>query len=89
MRVYVVHIASPALLYRSFERVMDAVEVASCALDLRERRLRFLAPTKVGDALVEALYLEGGMTWCTRHDVVAVLRLPTSGVVEELAPAAV
>ena len=70
MRFYLVHFSSRGFLERAFGRLMDADSVASCSVELKRGRLRFLAPPRSAFHLVERFYLEGGMTWCTAHDVV-------------------
>jgi hypothetical protein len=32
-------------------------------------RLRFLAPEASAGALLEQFYLEGGLVWCSQHDL--------------------
>jgi len=68
VRVYVLHLNGPGPLSRAFDRVIEDPDVASCAVEPDASRLRFLAAPKVGDALVEAIYLEGGLAWCSRHE---------------------
>ena len=70
MRLYLVRFSSRGFLERAFGRLMDADSVASCSVELKRGRLRFLAPPRGACHLVERFYLEGGMTWCTAHDVV-------------------
>jgi hypothetical protein len=65
--VYVLRFADVGPLTRAFDRIADVPEVASCALELQGRRVRLLAPPQVGEPLVERLYLEGGLAWCSRH----------------------
>lgn len=67
MWVYVLRVEERALLARAFDHLMDHPEVASCAIEPEVSRLRFIAETRTGDALVERIYLEGGLSWCTRH----------------------
>ncbi len=69
MRVYVLHFASPGQMTRAFDRIIASDRVASCMVEANEVRLRFLAPQPVADALVQRVYLEGGLTWCSRHDL--------------------
>jgi hypothetical protein len=69
MRVYVLHFASPGLMTLAFDRIIASDRVASCMVEPNEVRLRFLAPARVADALVQRVYLEGGLTWCSRHDL--------------------
>jgi hypothetical protein len=70
MRVYVLHLRGVAALTRAFDRVMDSRHVASCLIEPESRRIRFLAPRRPADALVEIIYAEGGLTWCSQHDLV-------------------
>ena len=81
MRLYLVHFSARRFLEGAFGRVMDAESVASCSVEPDRKRLRFLAPPGCASGLVERFYLEGGMTWCTAHDVVldklAAIGLPT------------
>jgi hypothetical protein len=67
LRVYELRFAEPATLERAFDRVNGHPQVASCSFELAPRRIRLLAPLAVGEALVERLYLEGGLSWCSRH----------------------
>ena len=69
MRVYVLHFRSSAAFARAFDSVMDARDVASCLVEPEHTRIRFLAPRKVADALVEFIYSEGGLVWCSQHDL--------------------
>ncbi|NIW37919.1 MAG: hypothetical protein GWN32_15955, partial [Gemmatimonadetes bacterium] len=39
----------------------------SCTAESDHRRLRFVAPDRPADELIERIYLDGGLTWCTRH----------------------
>jgi hypothetical protein len=67
LRVYVLRFADVGPLTRAFDRIADAPEVASCSLELAQRQVRLLAPPAVAEPLVERLYLEGGLAWCSRH----------------------
>jgi hypothetical protein len=67
LRVYVLRFAAVGPLTRAFDRIADAPEVASCSFELAQRQVRMLAPPAVGEALIERLYLEGGLAWCSRH----------------------
>lgn len=69
MRVYVLRLADRSRLDRAFARVLDARGVASCSVEPELRRLRFLAPRRSAERLVEAIYLEGGLEWCSRYEV--------------------
>ncbi len=69
MRVYVLELRGVPALTRAFDRLMESSHVASCLIEPESGRIRFLAPAKAADALVEEIYLEGGLGWCSRHDV--------------------
>jgi hypothetical protein len=69
MRVYVLELRGAPALTRAFDRLMESRHVASCLIEPESGRIRFLAPAKAADALVEQIYLEGGLTWCSRHDL--------------------
>jgi len=67
LRVYVLRFLEPTALTRAFDHVSDHPDVASCSFELPERQIRLLARPAVGEPLVERLYLEGGLAWCSRH----------------------
>jgi hypothetical protein len=69
MRVYVLELRGASALTSAFDRVMESSHVASCAIEPESGRIRFLAPARAADALVEQIYLEGGLSWCSRHDL--------------------
>ena len=54
-------------LEEAFQRVSDSPRVASCSIEVGECQVRFLAPERDGAALVERIYAEGGLVWCSRH----------------------
>jgi len=78
MRVYVLELRGAPALTRAFDRVMESHHVASCVIEPETGRIRFLAPAKAADALVEQIYLEGGLGWCSRHDVNPSSDAPTA-----------
>jgi hypothetical protein len=67
LRVYVLRFAETSAMSRAFDRVCDNPEVASCSFELGERQIRLLGRPKVIEPVIERLYLEGGLSWCTRH----------------------
>ena len=79
MVVYLLCIDSPTLLNRAFDRVLASSRVASCMIEPELGRLRFLAPSACAERLVERIYAEGGLRWCSRHAV-------TSGAEELTGP---
>ncbi len=69
MRVYVLHLKGPAAVSRAFELLMASSRVDSCLVEHEHSRVRFLAPSKLAEGIVERIYLEGGLVWCSRHGV--------------------
>ena len=67
LRVYELRFAERVALCRAFDRVSSDPEVASCSFEVVPRRIRLLARRAVAEPLVERLYLEGGLAWCSRH----------------------
>ena len=58
-------------LHRAYARLSERSRIASTILDPASLRLRFLAEREDGDSLVEHIYLDGGLIWCSRHTEVA------------------
>jgi hypothetical protein len=50
------------------DRLLDSEHVASCAVEPDLRQVRFAAPRLRADMIVEQIYAEGGLLWCSRHD---------------------
>ena len=69
MRVYVLHFENMGRLTRAFDRVLEDADVESSMIEPEGMRLRFLGPGALTDRLVEKIYQDGGLTWCSRHDV--------------------
>lgn len=67
MYVFVLHIDGLTLLTRAFDLLMGHPDVASCAIEPELCRVRFVAKVSAGDELVERIYLDGGLAWCSRH----------------------
>ena len=70
MRVYVLHFENMGRLTRAFDRVLEHSDVESSMIEPEGMRLRFLGPRALTEQLVEQIYEDGGLTWCSRHDVV-------------------
>ena len=67
MRVYLMRFDSDEALNRAFGLVMDAGKVQSSLVGPEPRQLRFMAQRPDAEPLVQRIYLEGGLTWCTAH----------------------
>ena len=80
MRVVVLHLASPALLASAVSRLMESESVVDCCVEAELGRIRFLAPPRRADALVDRIYLEGGLVWCSRHDLASLGAVSLGGM---------
>lgn len=69
MRVFVLHFESAEALSRAFGLLMESDRIGSCSAESEARRIRFVATPGRADALVHRIYQEGGLTWCSQHDV--------------------
>jgi len=67
VRVYVLEFDRPETLARAFALVLESDRSTSCSAESERRRIRFVTPDPGADSLIERIYLEGGLTWCTRH----------------------
>ena len=67
MRVYVLEFDRPETPARAFGLVLESDRSTSCTAESERCSLRFVAPDRCADSLIERIYLEGGLTWCTRH----------------------
>lgn len=70
MMVYVVTFDTRSALTRAFDRVLSAQDVASCMIEAEQLRIRFMAPEKSAEKVVEQIYQDRGLLSCTRHSVV-------------------
>ena len=70
--VYILRFGNTADLTRAFDRILASVDVDSCVVDTERERVRFLAPTEPAQQLIEHIYQDGGLVWCTRHRVEAL-----------------
>ena len=70
MRVYVLRFENLGRLTRAFDRVLEHADVESSMIEPDDMRLRFLGPRALTERLVEQIYEDGGLTWCSCHDVV-------------------
>jgi hypothetical protein len=68
MRVYVLHFDGPSSLGRAFDVVLESPDASSCMIEPQQERIRFLAHKVAANALVERIYEDGGLVWCSRYD---------------------
>ena len=69
--VYVLRISSPDRLESAFSLVMECPDVASCMIEPDNHQIRFVAPLQHAKALIERIYLDGGLQWSSRHSISA------------------
>ena len=69
MRVYVLRLEGDRNIERAFDVISNARNVSSSIFEPGLRQVRFVAPPREADALAERIYLDGGLVWCSRHDV--------------------
>ena len=75
MRMYVLRFERARNLKWAFQVISESNFVASCAFEPRLCQVRFAAPSSEADALVERIYLDGGLVSCSRHNVKLTLAL--------------
>ena len=68
MRVYVLRLERARNLRWAFNIIAEAACVVSSTFEAQLCEVRFVAPRRQADALVERIYLDGGLVWCSRHD---------------------
>jgi len=69
VRVYILRLQGARNLAWAFEVISNAREVVSSTFEPGLRQVRFVAPPREADALAEKIYLDGGLIWCSRHDL--------------------
>ncbi len=69
MRVYILKLRGERNIERAFDVISNARNVSSCTFEPGPGRVRFVAPPREADALAQRIYLDGGLIWCSRHDV--------------------
>lgn len=79
MRIYVLVLRGAPALTRAFDHLLESRDVVSCLIEPMTGRIRFLAPPKAADALVQQIYAEGGLNWCSQHDVKTAGDAPEAG----------
>ena len=67
--LYVLRVSDESFLERAFGTISDTSAVSSSIAEPRLKQMRFTAPPREGDRLAERIYLQGGMVWCSRHQL--------------------
>jgi hypothetical protein len=58
---------SQAHLSRAFEELLSSEHLEDCLVETDLARLRFVAPPGHAEALLERVYRQGGLRWCSRQ----------------------
>jgi hypothetical protein len=80
--VYLLQFENSAALARAFDCVVEFDRAESCTAEPEQLRLRFLAAPRPAESLLQRIYLYGGLTWCSRHE----LAQASPGSTRSLAP---
>ena len=70
--VYILYFGNSGDLTRAFGRILASPDVDSCVIEAEEERVRFFAPPAPAEKLIERIYQDGGLTWCSRHRLSAL-----------------
>jgi hypothetical protein len=54
-------------LSRAFEELLASEHLEDCLVETDLVRLRFVAPAGHADRLIERVYRQGGLRWCSRQ----------------------
>jgi hypothetical protein len=69
MQIFDLQFTSEASLLEGFRRAQDRSAVDSCTLEVDSLRMRFLAPRTEAEELAQRIYLDGGLRWCSGHEL--------------------
>jgi hypothetical protein len=69
VRVYILRLEGERNIERAFDVISNAQNVSSSIFEPGLCQVRFVAPPREADALAERIYLDGGLIWCSRHDI--------------------
>ncbi len=58
---------SQAHLSRAFEELLSSEHLEDCVVETDLVRLRFVAPPAHAEKLLERVYRQGGLRWCSRQ----------------------
>ena len=65
--VFILHFENEADLSRAFDRILASPDVESCVVEADQTRVRFFAPAAPAGKLIERIYQDRGLLWCSRH----------------------
>ena len=70
MQVYVLHFDTGGSLTRAVDRILAHPDVESCMIESDRNRIRFLAPGPSAQKILDEIYQDRGLVWCSAHPVV-------------------
>ena len=79
MRVYFMRFDSDQAANRAFGLLMDAASVESSLVGPGPREIRILAKQSDAELLIQRIYLQGGLSWCSAHTPRSTAARPASG----------
>lgn len=68
-RVYLLRFSSQERMEAAFALISDSERVMGCSLEVPDRQIRFVAERTAALALVSRIGDQGGLVWCTGHDL--------------------
>lgn len=71
MQIHTLYFTDASELTRSFSCLAASESVEDCLVEPDRLRIRFLAPVASAEKLIERIYLDGGLKWCSRSSVSA------------------
>jgi hypothetical protein len=69
VQVFDLRFTSRDSLLDGFRRAQDRSAVDSCTLEIEDLRMRFVAPRCEAEELAHRIYLDGGLCWCSGHEL--------------------
>jgi len=67
LQVHVLRFSDTQAMRRAFGDLNDNPDVESCVVEPEVCQIRIMAEPKVSDAVIQRLYEDGGLVWCSRH----------------------
>lgn len=69
MQVFDLQFTDQPHLLDGFRRAQEREAVDSCTLEIDQLRMRLLAPRAEAEELAHRIYLDGGLRWCSGHEL--------------------
>jgi len=78
--LYTLHLQDDGAFSAAFAALTASQFVEDCLAEPERLRIRFVAPRESGEALIEQIYLRGGLTWSTRAPFPSATSSPTEAL---------